>query len=122
LSPAAYSPDPFVTEHIVPRSRGGSHRPSNLAFACQGCNSFKYTSTEALDPVSGENVALFHPRPDAWRDHFAWSDDLTEILALTPTGRATIACLELNRAEVVNLRRLLLLVAQHPPEQTLPDR
>src|SRR5947208_17182362 len=30
LSPAAYSPDPFAIEHIVPRSRGGSHRPFNL--------------------------------------------------------------------------------------------
>jgi hypothetical protein len=121
LSPAAYSPDPFAIEHIVPRSRGGSHRPSNLAYSCQGCNSFKYTSTEAIDPGSGESVPLYHPRRDAWRDHFAWNNDFTEILALTPTGRATIACLELNRPEVINLRRLLVLVAQHPPRETLPE-
>jgi HNH endonuclease len=121
LSPAAYSPDPFATEHIIPRSRGGSHRPANLAFSCQGCNSFKYNSIEAPDPVSGERVSLLHPRRDAWRDHFTWSDDFTEILGLTPTGRATIARLDLNRPEVVNLRRLLILVAQHPPREMLPE-
>jgi hypothetical protein len=76
LSPLAYSPDPFAVEHIVPRSRGGSHRPANLAFSCQGCNSCKYTSTEALDAVSGERVPLYHPRQHRWQDHFARDDDL----------------------------------------------
>jgi hypothetical protein len=120
LSPVAYSPDPFAVEHIVPRSRGGSHRPANLAFSCQGCNSYKYTSTEAVDPASGERVSLYHPRRDNWREHFAWNEDFTQIVGLTPIGRATIARLDLNRPHVMNLRRLLVAVTQHPPKEMLP--
>ncbi|RAR59048.1 HNH endonuclease [Onishia taeanensis] len=32
---------PLETEHVVPRSRGGSHRVSNLAIACHDCNQAK---------------------------------------------------------------------------------
>jgi hypothetical protein len=120
LSPVAYSPDPFAVEHIVPRSRGGSHRPANLAFSCQGCNSYKYTRIEAVDPASGERVPLYHPRRDHWREHFAWNEDFTQMVGLTSIGRATIARLDLNRPHVMNLRRLLVAVAQHPPKETLP--
>jgi hypothetical protein len=121
LSPVAYSPDPFAVEHIVPRSRGGSHRPLNLAYSCQGCNSYKYTSTTAADPVSGERAPLYHPRQHTWREHFAWNDDFTQMVGLTPTGRATIARLDLNRPNAVNLRRLLVTVNLHPPKETLSE-
>jgi hypothetical protein len=121
LSPAAYSPDPFAVEHIVPRSRGGSHRLTNLAYSCQGCNSYKYTSTEAVDPVSGDRVPLYNPRRHAWRDNFAWNEDFTEILGRTPIGRATIVRLDLNRTEVMNLRRLLVLADLYPPKDTLQE-
>jgi hypothetical protein len=121
LSSAAYSPDPFAVEHIVPRVRGGSHRPANLAFSCQGCNSYKRADTDADDPVSRERVPLYHPRRDTWREHFAWNEDCTRLLGLTPIGRATIAKLELNRLGVVNLRRVLRGIGEHPPKETLPQ-
>ena len=38
-----------------------------------------------------------------------------ELIGLTATGRATIATLQLNRAQVVNLRRVLSVVGKHPP-------
>lgn len=74
-----FSPDPFVVEHIQPRFRDGTDDPSNLAFACQGCNGHKYTTTEAADPLSGRVVPLFHPRQDDWAGHFAWSADFTRV-------------------------------------------
>jgi len=37
------------------------------------------------------------------------------VIGLTPTGRATIVALELNRAGVINLRKLLRNSTQHPP-------
>jgi len=37
------------------------------------------------------------------------------LLGLTPTGRATIAALRLNREGVINLRRALKLEGKHPP-------
>jgi hypothetical protein len=122
LSPAAFVPDPFAVEHIIPRVLGGSHRPSNLAFSCQGCNSYKGADTEGIDPATGQRVPLYHPREDPWREHFAWNEDCTRLLGLTPVGRATIARLELNRTGVVNLRRVLRGVGEHPPPHTLDER
>ena len=115
-SRAEFSPDTFSIEHVVPVARGGSHDLSNLALSCQGCNNRKFTSTSAEDPAKGELVPLFHPRLDGWSDHFAWNEDCTLMLGLTPTGRATISRMDLNRPGVVNLRLLLLIVGLHPPE------
>jgi hypothetical protein len=104
-------------EHIIPRSRGGVSTADNLAFSCQGCNNHKYTKTDGPDPLSNEVVPLFHPRRQRWRDHFAWNDDTTLVIGLTPTGRATMAALHLNRSQVVNLRRALYAIGEHPPAE-----
>lgn len=115
LSQEAYSPDPFSTEHIIPESLGGNSEKDNLARACQGCNNHKHTKTTGLDPITLREVPLFHPRRDVWGEHFAWSRDFTELIGLTPTGRATIVEIRLNRQNVVNLRRVLILAEKHPP-------
>ena len=120
-SQAQFSPDSFSVEHITPRSRGGSSELSNLALSCQGCNNRKYTSVEAIDSVTGDTVPLYHPRQQSWHAHFTWNPDYTLILGLTPRGRATIGKLQLNRAGVVNLRRVLRTFGQHPPPATDPN-
>jgi hypothetical protein len=120
LSQAKFSPDPFAIEHIVPLARGGTSQLDNLAFSCQGCNNRKYTSTEAIDSVSGQLVPLYTPRQQDRSEHFAWNDDFTLMIGLTPTGRATIDRLQLNREGVVNLRRVLRTVGKHPPKETIP--
>ncbi len=111
-----HSPAPFSVEHIIPLSAGGDDAIDNLALACQGCNNHKYNSTQAKDPISGTNAPLFHPRKDRWTDHFIWTDDFTRILGTTPTGRATIERLQLNRKSLVSLREALVIVNQHPPD------
>jgi len=115
LSQLRFSPDPFSVEHIIPIAQEGGNELDNLALACQGCNSHKYTSVDAIDPASGLRVPLFHPRRDEWRWHFVWSDDYSFIIGVTPTGRATVAKLRLNRAGVVNLRTVLNSINEHPP-------
>jgi hypothetical protein len=105
----------FSVEHITPRCKGGQTTADNLAFACQGCNNHKYTKTEALDPVNGDIAPLFHPRRQHWGDHFVWADDLLYIVGLTPSGRATVEALQLNREGLVNLRRILRDAGEHPP-------
>jgi hypothetical protein len=50
--------------------------------------------------------------------HFTWNDDFTLMIGLTLTGRATIAALHLNRAELVNLRRALYTLGEHPLAET----
>jgi len=90
----------------------------NLALSCQECNNHKFTSTTARDTLSGEEVRLFHPRRDRWSDHFAWNEDFTLLLGLTATGRATIEKMQLNRASLINLRRVLYHAGFHPlPEE-----
>ncbi len=115
-SPAAFAHQSFSLEHIRPRSRKGKRSLANLALSCQGCNNHKYNRTKTRDPVSGANVPLFHPRRHRWADHFAWSDDATQIMGLTRIGRATVEALQLNREALVNLRRILVEAGEHPPE------
>ena len=88
------------------------------ALACQSCNNHKHIKVKARDPVTRQWVALLHPRQHRWVEHLAWSDDYLEILGLTPTGRATIEALQLNREEVMNLRRILIACDEHPPKTT----
>ena len=74
----------------------------------------------APDPLSEEEVRLFHPRRDRWQDRFGWEG--VTLLGKTPIGRATIAVLEMNRPLILAIRREELLLARHPPpEQSDPD-
>ena len=113
--PVKYSAQSFAIDHIVPRQAGGPTASANLALACQGCNAHKSIKTMAPDPATDMVVPLYHPRQQRWRDHFTWSDNFTEIIGLTPTGRATVVALQLNRTGLVHLRRVLYLVEEHPP-------
>lgn len=115
-----FSPQSFSVEHIIPRQQGGKSTLDNLALACQGCNNFKHIKTTAIDPISKTQVNLFHPRLESWSSHFIWNDDYTQVLGITPTGRATVQLLKLNRLGVVNLRLALFLMGEHPPIETLP--
>ena len=118
LSQARYSTQSFAIEHIIPKHRGGGKTTAtNLALSCQGCNNHKHTKIKGNDPITRKIVALFHPRRQEWADHFAWSADYFEIVGLTATGRATVAALQLNRVEVINLRRLLFAHGEHPPSR-----
>ncbi|MEX2316205.1 MAG: HNH endonuclease [Pirellulales bacterium] len=110
-----FSADSFSVEHVVPRSRGGSDELSNLALSCQRCNNGKFVATEAVDPLTGVAATLFDPRREDWAEHFVWSHDFLIIHGMTPTGRATVDKLQLNRAGVVNLRRILRDAGKHPP-------
>ena len=109
-----YATQPFSAEHSVPRRDGGRTTVENLTLAYQGCNNHKYTKTTATDPLSGVMVPLFHPRRQRWLDHFAWDSTYT-VVGLTPTGRATVEALQLNRPGLVNRRRILFAAGEHPP-------
>lgn len=112
----AFLTGPITIDHILAQSLGGETVAENLACACYGCNQFKAARSFVYDAISEETVALFHPRQQQWVEHFDWSDDFTLMIGLTPTGRATIEALQLNRSGLVNLRRVLRDHGFHPPE------
>ncbi len=106
----------FEVEHIVPRSADGETVFENLCLACPTCNRFKADRTTVADTVTGDEVALFHAQRDRWDEHFAWNEDATELIALTPVGRATIGALKMNRPQLVRVRRMWVAMGEHPPD------
>jgi HNH endonuclease len=108
----------FTLDHVSPESRGGPTTPENLAYACIGCNVRKSNKTHAPDPIDGELAPLFNPRLERWSDHFCWSDDTRIVVGLTPTGRATVKALDLNRQLLITYRVLMIRTGIHPPIET----
>lgn len=106
---------PFSVEHILPYAHGGSDDPENLAYACSGCNGHKFVKVVARDDVSEQFAPLFNPRTEIWSEHFRWDETATVLLGQTPTGRATIDALQMNRIALVNLRSGMVLLGIHPP-------
>ena len=89
-------------EHIRPRKHGGSDDLGNLALACIDCNLHKGTNVAGYDPLTGALTELFHPRRQAWSEHFAWRGIV--IVGLTAVGRTTVFVLELNSDDRLELR------------------
>jgi hypothetical protein len=107
----------LTVEHIIPGARGGQTVEENLWLACHACNEIKGARIQGRDPSTGKRVRLWNPRRQEWPDHFAWSEDGTEIMGLTPCGRATVATLELNRPEQVTARSLWVQAGWWPPRR-----
>jgi hypothetical protein len=104
-APEAIFNFPFEVEHIVPTSRGGADHASNWALSCRACNLHKHVSVEAPDPETRRTVPLFNPRRDLWDEHFRVEEATAALVGLSPTGRATIAWLRMNRPAQVEARR-----------------
>jgi hypothetical protein len=113
-SPADFATQSFSVEHIIPVSQAGETVLENLALACPGCNGHKYAKTEARDPIDGTVAPLYNPRKQKWPDHFGWNEEMTHIIGLTATGRATVSALQINRPGLVNMRRALFAMGLHP--------
>jgi hypothetical protein len=104
-APEAIFNFPFEVEHIVPIAHGGPHDEDNLALACRACNVTKADARTGLDDDTGADEPLFHPRRETWDAHFRVDRDLGLIVGLTPSGRATVARLQMNRSLQVAARR-----------------
>jgi hypothetical protein len=106
----------FEFEHILPRCAGGETAFENLCLSCPMCNRYKSDQVLASDAVTLTEVPLFHPHKDQWEDHFAWSEEGTEVVGLTPIGRATVAALKMNRPQMIRVRRMWVAMSEHPPD------
>lgn len=106
---------PLEIEHIIPESLGGPTVRENLWLACSMCNDHKGNRIAAPDPNTGEVVRFFDPRRQVWAEHFGWSTEGDLIIGKTAMGRATVAAIRLNRAELVEARRGWIIAGWHPP-------
>jgi hypothetical protein len=84
-----------------------------MALACVSCSLRKAARQMAIDPQSSQEAPLYHPRRDAWSEHFQW--DGVFVRGLTPTGRATVAALHMNRALIIAIRHEEATRGRHPP-------
>lgn len=96
----------FHLEHIHPLSKGGSDTLSNRALACASCNLAKADKTSAIDPNTGNEVILFHPREHPWEDHFRWDTEQYTLNGITEIGRATVVALNMNSDLRIDARKL----------------
>ncbi len=87
-----------------------------LETECEPCNLYKASRQTAVDGITQQEVPLFHPQQQLWKEHFAWSEDGTEIIGLTPVGRATISALKMNRSQLTRVRRMWVKMGEHPPD------
>lgn len=92
----------FQPHHVIVTKHEGKSDLSNLAWSCFYCNSYKGPNIAGIDPVSGKLTRLFHPRTDAWDQHFEWKG--TWLRGKTPVGRTTVHVLNINHMDMVSLR------------------
>ncbi|SRR6266851_5413630 len=96
---------PFQIDHVIAQKHHGPTTADNLALCCYSDNSYKGPNIAGIDLNTGAVTRLFHPRQDAWGEHFLWNGP--ELIGLTAIGRATIDVLAINLPERVEHRRLL---------------
>ena len=100
-------------DHIDP---DGSDESDNLALACWNCNNHKRSAIDAIDPSTEQSAKLFNPREQMWIEHFRWIDNNIRISGITPTGRATISRLKMNRPSIIHARKRWVDAGYHPPK------
>jgi HNH endonuclease len=83
----------FEVEHIIATSQQGTDTEDNLALSCRACNLFKSNRMVGVDPETGSETALFHPRQDDWNAHF-----------IVDAGRATVQGLQINSEFQISAR------------------
>jgi hypothetical protein len=103
----------FHVDHIFPKHAGGATHADNLALACVSCSLRKEARRSGVDPATGRTVPLFHPRRQRWSVHFRWEG--VHVIGLTPTGRATVVLLHMNRPLILAIRQEEALRGRYPP-------
>jgi hypothetical protein len=111
--PQAFDPLPFEIDHIIARKHRGPTRAGNLCLACFACNNHKSSNISGIDEKTKGIVPLYSPRRHKWHRHFCWDGPI--LVGLTPTGRATVAVLEINLDDRVGFRRRLIKDGVFPP-------
>lgn len=118
LVPEDFALVPHQIDHIVAQKHGGQTVAANLALCCTLCNQHKGSDVAALDPNTGEPVALYHPRRDSWSHNFRL--EAAQIAPKTAQARATVRLLQLNKTERIAERALMIAVGRFAPPPATP--
>jgi hypothetical protein len=103
----------YHLDHIVPVTAGGQTTAENLALACVSCSLRKAARQTVIDPQTGEEVPIYHPRRERWSVHFRWEG--VRVIGQTATRRATVAALDMNRPLMLAIRQEEANLGRHPP-------
>ena len=103
----------FPIDHVIALQHRGPTTLENLALCCGRCNRHKGPNLAGIDPTTGAMTRLFHPRTDAWPEHFRWDGPF--ISGATDVGRTTVEVLNMNHPEDVAIRRELIARGGFPP-------
>ena len=103
----------FHVDHVIPLAKGGQTAEHNLALACVSCSLRKAARLNATDPDTDREVPLYNPRVQTWSEHFHWEG--VRLIGMTPTGRATVAAMKMNRPIMLAIRVEEALLNRHPP-------
>ncbi len=114
LPESAAPASPFHLEHVVAKQHGGSDQADNRCWACHRCNLHKGPNRSGRDPLRQKVVRLFDPRCQSWKRHFKWLGGV--LVGRTQTGRATIAVLDINDPQRVELRQTLMEEDEWPAD------
>jgi hypothetical protein len=94
-------------DHINPPRHLGTDDLNNLAWACFHCNNSKGTDIATVEAVLFKRVWLYQPRTQRWQQHFEMTPQGV-IVGKTLSGRGTVRLLDMNRIQIIDLRRSLL--------------
>ena len=97
----------FQVEHIIARKHGGLDGLDNRCWSCHRRNLCKSSNLTGIDSTTGRMARLFNPRRQRWERHFRWRGPL--LVGLTAAGRATIAVLDINNSDRLELRQYLIV-------------
>ncbi len=78
------------------------------------CDLFTSDFETGQDAESQGELGLFHPRRDAWEEHFGVDTERAAIFGSTPVGRATVARLQMNRPRQITARRRWMQLGLFP--------
>jgi HNH endonuclease len=99
-------------DHICAEKHNGATVFPNLCLSCYYCNHHKGSDLCSIDPITDELVGLFHPRRERWLDHFVLNGSRIE--GKNPTGRVTVALLQMNTPDRIAERQILIRLSRYP--------
>ena len=99
-------------DHVVSEKHGGPTVVENLSYACLVCNRYKGSDLGSILVPSGDLIRFFHPRIDAWSDHFTLEGAI--IKPRTTIGQVTERIFRLNAAERLMEREALRIIGRYP--------